>query len=133
MSLLLYKTGERELLKGLIINPLILRLFTNSVLPLKSSDSSFFDEVQGSGYLPKVLTTLGWTFFEEGNKIGVKYSEQIFLFSDSMDKGIYGYYVTKKIESKDIVMWAERFNEPPYNVLNNGDKIGIIPSIQTGM
>jgi len=133
MSLLLYRTGEIELLKGLITDPLTMRLFTNSVIPLKNSGFSSFNEVQGSGYSSKILTTFSWKFIEENAKIGLEYSKQSYLFLGPVDKGIYGYYITKKIKSKDIVMWAERFVDPPYNILNNGDKIEIIPKILTGM
>jgi hypothetical protein len=55
------------------------------------------------------------------------YSQQTWTFTGALGN-VYGYYTTRA-SSGDLV-YAERFTDGPYNIVNNGDQIKLAASLQ---
>jgi hypothetical protein len=100
----------------------VLRLFINDINPDITSVTSDFMEVKGSGYEPIKLKGKSWQF----SIVSAEYSAQEFIFTGEIGY-IYGYYITQQNSNK--LLWAERFDEGPFEIRNEGDRIIVEPSI----
>ena len=137
MALVVPNTGDVLLLKY-IVNQLsqdggagpvggerVLRLFSNNLVPAKSTVLSDITETTLTGYTAVTLAGANWTVYTStaGTNSAV-YSEQTFSFSTSVT--IYGYYVT---DLSSNLLWVERFSTAPFTLPAGGGEIAITPRI----
>ena len=118
--------SAQALMLGMILNKvprddLIVRLYTNDKKPSYDDTRESYDEVSSMVYDPIHLDASRWLITEEP-KTEATYAEQSFTFSGEAGK-VYGYYVT--LDDSGDLLWAERFDDGPYNILNEGDQIRI--------
>lgn len=130
MSLVVPNAGEVIALSYLVgkvttAEPLTLRLYTNDVTPGESDTAGTYTEASGNGYSAIALTGANWTV-TGGAPTSAAYAQQTFSFTGALGN-VYGYYLTRT-SSSDLV-YAERFSDGPYNVVNNGDQVKITPQI----
>lgn len=119
MPAVLTHQGREYLLRKIIgkepQGDLILRLFRNNYHPRPGSAITTFKEVEGGGYAPRVMWGVLWdekaTHFE---------NVETFEFEDKAGR-VYGYYVT----GRGQLIFAERFDDAPYEVQVKGDKIEV--------
>jgi hypothetical protein len=98
---------------------LLLKLFTNNITTLSSSDTAAsYTEASGGGYTYKTLTGGNWTI---GSGIAT-YPTQTWTFTGAVGN-VYGYYLVRATTG-DIVL-SEKFSGGPYNVQTNGDNISV--------
>ena len=98
---------------------LVLKLFTNDgVMPST--------EASGFGYAPRSLSGRSWQFVE-GEPSHASHPEETFTFTGNLGQ-VYGYFLVQEISGE--VLWSERFTDGPYNIVNNGDKIRIVPRFE---
>jgi hypothetical protein len=105
----------------------ILRLYTNNLVPSKTTIISNITETTISGYTAITLAGTSWTVSTStaGTNSAV-YSEQTFNFSTAVT--IYGYYVTTT-EMSPSLLWVERFSSAPFILPSGGGEIAIIPRL----
>jgi len=105
--------------KSTVPENLLLKLFTNNITTLSSSDTAAsYSEASGGGYTYKTLTGSNWTI---GSGIAT-YPTQTWTFTGAVGN-IYGYYLVRATTG-DIVL-SEKFSGGPYNVQTNGDNISV--------
>lgn len=126
MPFLLSKEGEKEVLKNITRDVLYLRLFSNNIDIDKNSTYSDFNEVEQGGYEPKLLFAQGW---DDRDEKSLGYSVQTWIFNGGVGR-VYGYYITKKKEDDNIVMWSQRFEDGPFEIRISGDTIKVLPIIE---
>lgn len=107
-----------------------LKLYTahsggNTVDPAESDTESSFTEATGSGYAAFTLTGSSWST-TPGAPTQASYAQQVWTFTGALGN-VYGYYVVQVTSGK--ILWAERFSDGPYNVVNNGDQVKVTPKI----
>ena len=139
MALVVPNTGDVLLLKY-IVNQLsqdggagpvggerVLRLFSNNLVPAKSTVLSDITETTLTGYTAVTLAGANWTVYTStaGTNSAV-YSEQTFYFGTTAT--IYGYYVTTT-EMTPSLLWVERFSTAPFTLPAGGGEIAITPRI----
>lgn len=125
MALVVPNEGENKTLSLMLnkTNPedLILRLYTNNKVPSAGDSISSFVEASGSGYAANNLVANDWVI-ESGDPTIASYPQVTFGFTGSLGD-VYGYYVTQ--ETSNVVMFAEKFSNGPFNIQNSGDEIRI--------
>jgi hypothetical protein len=132
MSLLLVDQGEGITL-GLLVNKyvpedLVLKLYKNNRAPADGDIETDYTEATFTGYAAKELTGASWTV-TPGSPSVVQYGQQTFTSSAAQTlQSIYGYYLIQKTSLK--LVWAERFTDPPWNIVNLGDIVKVTPKIQ---
>jgi len=132
MSLVLCNNGESITLQGLvnkIATPenVKLKLYTNDYTPVEGSTAANFTEASGNGYPAGGVTLTGANWTISGTApTQAAYPQEIFTFTGALGN-VYGYFIVRA-SSADL-LWAERFTDGPYNVVNNGDQIKVTPQI----
>lgn len=102
-----------------------LHLFKSNTTPGETDTVATYTEATFTGYAAVTLTGASWTV-TNADPASASYAKQTFTSSaGSQNENVYGYYVTNS--GGTILMWAERFSDGPYNVVNNGDKIEVTP------
>lgn len=107
-------------------NP-VLKLFKNNYTPVAGSTEANFTEATFTGYAAVTLTGSSWTT-TPGAPSSASYAQQTFTSSaGSQNESIYGYYIVQTTSGK--ILWAERFTDGPYVIVNNGDTVKVTPTI----
>lgn len=114
--------GLTDILSG----DLMLKLYSNNIIPSESDTAATYTVVSGGGYANITLDDGDWTTLD-----GVSTQPQVqFNFTGATDAPttIYGYYV---VNADNVLMWAERFSESvvPF-VPTNGSSIKITPRFE---
>jgi len=130
MSLLCPNVGEVQLLslalgKASAENQ-TLKLFTNDKTPAEGDVAGDYTEASGSGYAAKTLTGANWSMATEDGVTTGAYAEQEFTFTGALGD-VYGYFVVGA--TSEIILWAERFSDAPFNVKGSATPIKITPKI----
>ena len=132
MALLVPNGGESIALQYLVgknTTPrnLILRLFKSNTTPAETDTIGTYTEADFTGYSNVTLTGASWTVTGTA-PTSIGYAEQTFTSTaGSQSQSVYGYYLTR-VTDADLV-YAERFSDGPYVIVNNGDAIKITPAI----
>ena len=120
------KIAQEVMLRNILRPTLILKLFTNNVIPNANSRADDFKEADFLGYSPIHLIGTEWTI-QPGLPTVATYPPQQFKSDASQTvQGIFGYFVVET--GGGILLWAERFNDGPYPIGNRNDVIQITPS-----
>lgn len=116
-----------QLLVGKIVTPeaLVLRLFTNDIVPDDGTLVGALTEATGSGYAAITLTGAKWLVSSRDPTV-ITYDQQTFSFTGALGN-VVGYYLTRA-SSGDLIA-AERFSDGPYNIGAVGDTILINPRL----
>lgn len=102
-----------------------IRLFTNNITPTETDVAATYTEAAGGGYALIQLTAGSWTIVAGAPSLAT-HTQVTWTFTGAVGN-IYGYYITRRTTGE--LMWAERFNNGPYNIQNNGDEIRITPRL----
>jgi len=129
MALLVPNSGEVEMLKrilGMVVtdSSVVVKLYSNVLTPIESSVVGDFTECVDGNY--SALTTVPATWNVAGDPTEASYVENKFIFAGAQT--INGYYVTNA--ANDILLWAEKFVDGPYQLPVGGGSIFVIPKIQ---
>jgi hypothetical protein len=127
MSLIITGAGKTQALSYLVgkdttVQNLVLKLFSNNVTPTENFTTSDFVEVTGGGYTNVTLDGSTWVV----DSSSAAYPRQTWEFTSSVGN-VYGYYVTTLDNSS--VIFAEKFDDGPYNVATIGDTIRVTLNI----
>lgn len=106
MALTLTVEAELRLLRGLLGQPLTVRLFGNDVRPTRAGGSLV--EVSGGGYAPRRVGVTAWRMDTEDGDMGAISETQTFGFTGE-GPTVYGYYVTPD-DDASLVLMAERLD-----------------------
>lgn len=128
MALVLVDGGESLALQAFLnkaaqAQELKLRLFTNDKTPAEADVVGGYTEASGFGYAAKDLLGANWSISGTA-PTEASYAEQVWTFTGALGN-VYGYYVTRATGGE--LLWAERFTDGPYNIVNNGDQIKVTP------
>ena len=131
MTLRVPNVGEVNMLEHIVnkTSPenLILNLFKSNTTPADTDTAATYTEADFTGYTAKTMTGTSWTV-TSGDPTEAAYAQQTFASTaGSQNQSVYGYYVVQ-VSSTEL-MWAERFTDGPYTIVNNGDEIRITPKI----
>jgi len=131
MALVLPNQAEKILLEALVNKTapqdLKLKLFQNNVTPSETDTEATYTEATFTGYSAVTLTASSWTV-TEGAPTQASYPEVTFTSTaGGQNQSIYGYYLVQVTSGK--LVWAERFTDGPYTIVNNGDSIKVTPVI----
>jgi len=102
-----------------------IRLYTNDITPSDTDTITTYTEATGFGYAMIQLVPANWAIVA-GNPSVASHTQVTFVFTGALGN-VYGYMVTKR--ASGVLMWAERFNNGPYNIQNNGDEVKITPKL----
>lgn len=133
MSFLCFNQGEGiigELLihKQTVNYDLILKLYKNDHALADSDTEADYTEADFTGYGAKTLTGASWTV-TPGAPTLLEYAEQLFeSTADQAAQSVYGYILVQQTSGKAVCGW--RFDDGPYVVSKNGDKIYVTPTLQ---
>lgn len=133
MSLLVPNLAEKQALEILLNkrlpDDLVLCLFKNNKTPADADVLADYTEADFTGYAAAPLTPASWTV-TAGAPTEATYPEETFTSSaGSQSQNVYGYYV-KENNTDNVLRWAERFSDGPYQIVNNGDVIKVTPVFQ---
>lgn len=131
MALLVPDQGEQIALEAMVGKTagqnLILRIFQNNYTPVEATTEANVTEATFTGYAAITLVAANWVY-ASGNPSSLSYAQQTFTSSaGAQNQATYGYYLTQATSGK--LVWAERFSDGPYTIVNNGDTIKITPVI----
>ncbi len=134
MSFLLVDQAE-EIVARYLVNhspsaaeDLVLRLFRNKKTPADGDTEADYTEATFTGYAHVDLSGIGWTITPDAPTL-LQYAQQEFVSSaDQAAQTIYGYYLTQVSSGKLVCAW--RFDDGPYSVSKNLDKVKVTPKIQ---
>ena len=133
MALLVPNTGEVILLEALVNKTapqnLTLKLFQNNITPGEADTAVTYTEATFTGYAAKALTGATWNAATPGAPSSIAYSAaQTFTSTaGSQNQSIYGYFIVQAVSG--TLVWAEKFTDGPYVIVNNGDAITVTPTI----
>lgn len=132
MPLLVPNVGEGVMLKNILNHTApqnqLLKLFKSNTTPAETDTHTTYTVADFTGYSDISLTGTSWSI-TEGDPSFAAYAQQTFTSSaGSQNQPIYGYYVTQA--TSGILMWAERFPDGPYTIVNNGDAIKVTPRLE---
>jgi hypothetical protein len=127
MALVVPNVGEQIGLEALVGKTagqnLILKLFKNNYTPVEATTASDLTVADFTGYSNITLTAASWTY-TAGDPGTLAYAQQTFTSSaGSQSSAVYGYYLVQV--TSGILVWAERFTDGPYTIVNNGDTIKV--------
>jgi hypothetical protein len=134
MALLVPNQGEAIVL-SLLVNKtstytqqdLKLKLYSSNTTPAETDTEATYTEATFTGYAAITLTGANWTV-TEGAPSSASYAQQTFTSSaGSQSQNIYGYYLVQATSGK--LVYAERFSDGPYQIVNNGDAVKVTVSI----
>lgn len=132
MTLLVPNVGEGRMLAH-ILNKVapenqLLKLFKNNITPAETDTHTTYTAADFTGYGDASLTGANWSI-TEGDPTFAAYAQQTFTSSaGSQNQPVYGYFVTQA--TSGILLWAERFTDGPYTIVNNGDAIKVTPRLE---
>jgi hypothetical protein len=131
MTLRVPNVGEVKMLENVLNKTApenqILKLFKSNTTPADTDTHATYTEADFTGYTNKTMTGTSWTV-TSGDPAQGEYAQQTFTSTaGSQSQSVYGYYVTQA--SSGVLMWAERFTDGPYTIVNNGDEIRITPKL----
>lgn len=131
MALLVPNQGEDIALAALLNKTapqdLDLCLFQNDYTPVETTTEANVTAATFTGYVVIQLTAASWTI-TPGAPTSAAYAQQTFTSSaGSQNQPIYGYYLKQRTSGK--LIYAERFSDAPYTIVNNGDAIKVTPTI----
>jgi hypothetical protein len=107
---------------------LVLKLYKSNTTPAESDTAGTYTEADFTGYSSASLTGASWSI-TPGDPSFASYAQQTFTSSaGAQSQSVYGYYIVQA--SSGILIWAERFPDGPYVIVNNGDQIKITPRIE---
>ncbi|MEM3038623.1 MAG: hypothetical protein QXE45_04430, partial [Thermoplasmata archaeon] len=94
MALVVPNVAEVDLLQVWLNRALVLKLFSNNVVPAEGDTISTYIEVSGGGYAAKNLVFANWVI-TPGDPTIASYPDQDFAFTGATNPPgtIYGYYV----------------------------------------
>jgi hypothetical protein len=127
MALVTCNGGELIALKALVNHTaqstnLTLGLFKSNTTPGESDTLATYTEADFTGYSAVTLTGASWNVASNP----ITYAKQTFTSSaGSQNQAVYGYFVKAGTD----LIFAERFTDGPYTIVNNGDKIEVTPSL----
>lgn len=132
MALLVPNVGEERMLKALLNHTapenLTLKLFKSNTTPVEGDTAGTYTEADFTGYSAVTLTGSSWSV-AAGDPSFATYAQQTFSSSaGGQNQSVYGYFVVQA--TSGILMWAERFSDGPYVIVNNGDQIKVTPRIE---
>ena len=132
MALLVPNAGEVIALEAFVNKtaPLsqTLCLFQSNTTPAETDTTATYTEATWTGYAAINLTGATWGAASAGAPSSIAYAQQTFTSSaGSQSQANYGYFV--KQQTSGTLMWAERFGDGPYTIVNNGDQIKVTPTI----
>ena len=105
-----------------------LRLYQSNTTPSETDTAASYTEATWTGYSAITLTGSSWGAASAGAPSSIAYAQQTFTSTaGSQSQNNYGYYVTQA--GSGTLMWAERFSDGPYQIVNNGDTIKVTPTI----
>lgn len=127
MSLIITSAGKTQALSYLVgkdttVQSLTLKLYGNNITPSSSDTPTTYTEVTGGGYSSISLSAASWSV----DSSSATYPQQSWSFTGSVGN-VYGYYVTTS--DNTAVIFAEKFDDGPYNVTNSGDIIRVTLNI----
>lgn len=131
MALLVPNQGEQIALEALLNKTapqnLDLKLFKSNTTPGETDTEATYTEADFTGYALVQLTAASWTV-TPGAPTEAAYAQQTFTSTaGSQNQNVYGYMIIQRVSGK--LVYAERFSDGPYNIVNNGDAIKVTPKI----
>lgn len=106
----------------------ILCLFQSNTTPAETDTVASYTEATWTGYSAITLTSASWGAASGGAPSSHAYAQQTFTSSaGSQSQNNYGYFVKSTTSAK--LLWAERFSDGPYQIVNNGDQIKVTPTV----
>lgn len=131
MALLVPNQGEDIALAALLNKTapqdLDLCLFKNDYTPVETTTEANVTVADFTGYSTIQLTASSWTI-TPGAPTEAAYAQQTFTSTaGSQNQSIYGYYLKQRTSGK--LIYAERFSDGPYVIVNNGDAIKVTPKL----
>ena len=129
MSLVVPNTAEATMLKYTLNaeapEDLVIRLYSNDIIPSQTDSVTDYTEVTGGGYAAQNLIAGAW-IVTEGNPSTATHPLVTWVFTAAVGN-VYGYYITR--QTTGDLFWAERFLNAPYNIQNVNDEIRVTPKI----
>lgn len=127
MTIIVPNVGEVAIATRILDQALVLKLYSNDLVPGELDSLPSFIEVTGGGYVPINLEYANWVITPDGIAIYPAYNFQ-FTGPTTGPGTIFGYYV---VNPAGIVLWAERFptSAVPFIPIT-GSLIRITPRIQ---
>ena len=131
MALLVPDVGEAYMLKALLNHTAatapILKLFQSNTTPAETDTNATYTVATWTGYSDITCTGASWTISGTA-PTQAAYAQQTFTSTaGSQSQNNYGYYIIATTSS--TLLWAERFSDGPYQIVNNGDAIKVTPQI----
>lgn len=131
MALVTCNQGEGLVLEAIVNKTagqnLVLKLFKSNTTPAEGDTEATYTEATFTGYASATLTGANWTTSGTA-PTQVAYAQQTFTSSaGSQNESVYGYYLVQTTSGK--LIFAERFSDGPYVIVNNGDAIKVTPII----
>ncbi len=132
MALIVPNSSEAIMLQYITNNDapenLIIRLYSNNIVPDEISVVGTFTEVTGGGYAQQNLLAGSWTI-TTGAPSQAEHTEITWTFTGATGDGgnVFGYYIIRA--SGGELMWAERFSNGPFVIAVNGDEIKVTPRL----
>lgn len=127
MAIKIPNAGEDTMLQYILnkTSPEDLRLvlYSSNTFPAESDFANTYTPVSGGGYANANLTANSWSIVQ-GDPTTATHSNVEFNFTSAVGS-IYGYYIVR--DTSEDLMWAERFNVAPLEVLTSGDRITVTP------
>lgn len=129
MALVCVNVGAQEILRRALnysaTGDVKLKLFQSNTTPGETDTTATYTEATFTGYAEKTLTGASWTV-TNADPSEASYAAQTYTSSaGSQNQSVYGYYVTNSAGT--VLLWAERFTDGPYTIVNNGDTITVTP------
>ena len=124
--------GGEVLALGFLVNKtvpenLVLCLYQNNITPAEADTVATYTAATFTGYAQLTLTGASWVI-TGGAPSSAAYAQQTFTSTaGAQNQSIYGYFL-KRLTTGDLV-YAERFSDGPYTIVNNGDNIKVTPTI----
>lgn len=131
MALLVPNQGEVIALEAFLNKTapqdLTLKLYKSNTTPGETDTEATYTEADFTGYSAINLTASSWVL-TPGAPSEAAYPQQTFTSSaGSQSQAVYGYFLVQQSSGK--LIYAERFSDGPYTIVNNGDAIKVTPKI----
>jgi hypothetical protein len=130
MSLVVVNAGEVSILELLFNKRAVfdttLHLFTSNTTPSETDTFASYTEATYVGYSSLIITGTDWTI-TPGNPTQAVATQQVFTAGGpGLPETIFGYLICRGNPGHPL-LWAERFTNGPYTLLQAGDAIKITP------
>jgi hypothetical protein len=118
-------TFLKHVLNNLAATDPILKLYVNNVTPGEANVAADFTEMSTQGYAAKTLAGASWSF-TAANPSHADFAQQTWTFDGTGGSTVvYGYFIVKT--TSGLLLWAEKFTDGPYTIVNSGDAIKCTP------